>query len=107
MAGSSKLQERDDAELQTAESIVRKEGDDGAFERDPTHFDRKRMLQTVAIVLVLVGAIYFLLPKIVGLDDAIGKLDQGDPFWIAIAFVFSIGIPVAYIALFRGVVGES
>ena len=68
---------------------MRKEGGDGAFERDPTLFDRKRMLQTVAIVLVLVGAIYFLLPKIVGLDDALGKLDQGDPFWIAVAFVFS------------------
>jgi uncharacterized protein (TIRG00374 family) len=64
------------------------------------------MLQTAAIVLVLVGAIYFLLPKVVGLDDALGKLDQGDPFWIAVAFLFSVGIPIAYIALFRGVVGE-
>ena len=107
MAGSSKLQERDDPELRTAEKAAREDGDDGTFERDPTVFDRKRMLQTVAIVLVLVGAIYFILPKLVGLDDAIGKLDEGDPFWIAVAFVFSIGIPVAYIALFRGVVGES
>jgi uncharacterized protein (TIRG00374 family) len=106
MSGSSKLQERDDAEVRVADEAVRGKGDD-AFERDPTLFDRKRMLQTVAIVLVLVGAIYFLLPKVVGLDDAIGKLDEGDPLWIAIAFAFSLGIPIAYIALFRGVVGES
>jgi uncharacterized protein (TIRG00374 family) len=107
MAGSGKLRERDDPELRTAEKVVREDGDDATFERDPTLFDRKRMLQTVAIVLVLVGAIYFILPKLVGLDDAIGKLDEGDPFWIAVAFAFSVGIPVAYIALFRGVVGES
>lgn len=106
MAGSSKLQERDDAEARIAEGIVRDEGGD-AFERDPTIFDRKRVLQTVAIVVVLVAAIYILLPKVVGLEDALGKLGEGDPFWIAVAFVFSIGIPIAYIALFRGVVGES
>jgi uncharacterized protein (TIRG00374 family) len=105
MAGSTKLETGDDAELRTAEATVR-EDSDGTFERDPTLFDRKRMLQTAAVVLVLVGAIYFLLPKLVGLDDALGKLDQGDPFWIAVAFLFSVGIPLAYIALFRGVVGE-
>jgi uncharacterized protein (TIRG00374 family) len=105
MAGSSKLEERENAEARIAEGVVEEEGGD-AFERDPTIFDRKRILQTVAVVVVLVAAIYVLLPKVVGLEDALAKLDDGDPLWIAVAFVFSIGIPAAYIALFRGVVGE-
>src|SRR5688500_1231518 len=105
MPGSSKLQERDDAAARIADQVVEDEGGEG-FERDPTIFDRKRILQTVAVVVVLVAAIYVLLPKVVGLEDALGKLDDGDPLWIALAFVLSIGIPAAYIALFRGVVGE-
>jgi uncharacterized protein (TIRG00374 family) len=105
MAGSSKL-DTPETEFPIAEDIVRREGGED-FEADPTIFDRRRILQTVAVVLVLVAAIYILLPKIVGLEDAIAKLDDGNAFWIAVAFLFSVGISVSYIALFRGVVGEN
>jgi uncharacterized protein (TIRG00374 family) len=69
--------------------------------------DRRRLAETALIVFLLLAAIYVFLPKLVGLEDALAKLDEGDPLWLAIAFVFSLFTYVAYIALFRGVVGES
>jgi uncharacterized protein (TIRG00374 family) len=68
-------------------------------------FTTKRMLQTGAVVLVLLVGIYFLFPKLVGLGDAVGKLDDADPVWIGIAILFSIASYATYIALFKAVVG--
>lgn len=108
MAGSTKLEPRDPGAIQgSVDAASEAAADEREEAGDPTVFDRRRMLQTAAIVLVLVAATYILLPKIVGLEDAIAKIDDGDPFWIALAFVFSVFISVSYIALFRGVVAET
>jgi uncharacterized protein (TIRG00374 family) len=66
----------------------------------------RRIAQTLLIILILVGAIYVLLPKIVGLEDALATLDQGEPVWIVLAVIFNIVAFASYVALFRGVVGE-
>ena len=77
-------------------------------EAEPRFFaDPKRIVQTVIAVVLLVVAIYVLLPKIVGLDDALSKVDDGDPLWLGIAVGFTALAFAAYVALFRGVVGES
>jgi uncharacterized protein (TIRG00374 family) len=68
-------------------------------------FTTKRLLQTGAVVLILLVAIYFLFPKLVGLGDAVGKLDDADPVWIGVAILFSIASYATYIALFKAVVG--
>jgi uncharacterized protein (TIRG00374 family) len=68
-------------------------------------FTTKRMLQTGAVVLVLLVGIYFLFPKLVGLGDAVGKLGEAEPIWIGVAVVFSIASYATYIALFKAVVG--
>ena len=70
------------------EETGREDGEDGDDEEgddaEPSFFtDPKRLLQTFAIVLVLVVAIYILLPNLVGLDDATrdarpGERDLGD-----------------------------
>src|SRR6185295_14486160 len=54
--------------------------------------------------ILLVG-IYFLFPKLVGLGDALSKLDDANPIWIGVAVVFSAASFIAYIALFKAVVG--
>ena len=75
---------------------------------EPSFFtDPRRLLQTFAIVLVLVIAIYILLPNLVGLEDAIEKLGQANAVWITIGLVFTVLMFFSYVALFRGVVGES
>jgi len=68
-------------------------------------FNRRRMIQTAVIVTILIVAIYFFLPKVIGLGDALQKLGQADPVWIGIAVTFEILAFGTYVALFRGVVG--
>jgi uncharacterized protein (TIRG00374 family) len=76
-------------------------------EAEPSFFaDRRRIVTTLVAVVLLVVAIYVLFPKIVGLEGAIEKMGEGDPVWIGLAFVFCAAMFAAYVALFRGVVGE-
>src|SRR3954452_1534580 len=68
-------------------------------------FTTRRIVQTVVLVFILLGAIYFLFPKLVGLGDALSRLDDADPLWIAIAIAFNVAAYATYIALFKAVVG--
>jgi uncharacterized membrane protein YbhN (UPF0104 family) len=65
----------------------------------------RRLVQTVVVVLVLLGCIYFLFPKLVGLGDALSRLDDADPLWIGVAIGFNVLAYATYIALFKAVVG--
>ena len=62
-------------------------------------------MQTLLVVLLLLIGIYFLFPKLVGLGDALSKLDEADAIWIAVAIGFNLAAIVTYIALFKAVVG--
>ena len=77
-------------------------GDDAA---ELPIFTRRRLIQTAVIVVALLVGIYFIFPKLVGLSNALGKLDDADPLWIAIAIGFNIVAFGTYIALFKAVVG--
>jgi uncharacterized protein (TIRG00374 family) len=81
------------------------EGKDGGGIAELPVFSTRRMLQTGAVVLILLVGIYFLFPKLVGLGDSVGKLDDADPVWIGVAILFSIASYATYIALFKAVVG--
>jgi putative heme transporter len=65
----------------------------------------RRLVQTLVVVLALLLVIYFLVPKLVGLGDALSKLDEADPLWIGIAIGFNVLAIATYIALFKAVVG--
>ena len=75
----------------------------GAFELPL--LTRRRIAQTVLVVLVLVIGIYFLFPKLVGLGDAMSKLGEADAVWIGVAIAFELAAIAAYVALFKAVVG--
>jgi uncharacterized protein (TIRG00374 family) len=76
-------------------------------EDEPSFFaDPKRLVQTFVVVILLVVAIYFLFPKVIGLEGAVDKIGDGDPLWIALGVAFNLVAFAAYVALFRGVVGE-
>ncbi|HVD86019.1 MAG TPA: lysylphosphatidylglycerol synthase transmembrane domain-containing protein [Solirubrobacterales bacterium] len=68
-------------------------------------FTTRRLVQTVVVVLVLLGAIYFLFPKLVGLGDALSRLDDAEPIWIFVAIGLNVLAYATYIALFKAVVG--
>jgi uncharacterized protein (TIRG00374 family) len=68
-------------------------------------FTARRMVQTAVVVLALLIGIYFLFPKLVGLGDALSKLDEAEPVWIGVAIGFNVVAFATYIALFKAVVG--
>jgi uncharacterized protein (TIRG00374 family) len=75
-------------------------------EAEPSFFaDPKRIIQTLVAVVLLVVAIYVLVPRLFDLQDAIAKIGEGDPIWIAVGLLCCVGMFAAYVALFRGVVG--
>ncbi|HEX6153664.1 MAG TPA: lysylphosphatidylglycerol synthase transmembrane domain-containing protein [Solirubrobacterales bacterium] len=68
-------------------------------------FTTRRLIQTLVVVLVLLGAIYFLFPKLVGLGDSLSRMGEAEPVWIAVAISFNVLAYATYIALFKAVVG--
>jgi uncharacterized protein (TIRG00374 family) len=68
-------------------------------------FTVRGTVQTAVIIIVLVVGIYFFVPKLVGVGDAIQTLGEASPLWVAVAVGFGIASFATYIALFRAVVG--
>jgi uncharacterized protein (TIRG00374 family) len=86
---------------------VADEPEEGAREQEPSFFaDRKRIAQTLAVVVLMIAAIYVLLPKVVGIEDSLGKLSDASAGWVVVALLFNVLAFFSYVALFRGVVGE-
>ena len=65
----------------------------------------RRLIQTLLVVVIVLGCIYFLFPKLVGLGDATSRLGDAEPIWIAVAIGFNVVAYFTYIALFKAVVG--
>ncbi|MEJ7876162.1 MAG: lysylphosphatidylglycerol synthase domain-containing protein, partial [Solirubrobacterales bacterium] len=87
-----------------AEPIAASEDEDTGEE--PNFFQNpKRIFLTIGAVIVLVAAIYFLFPAVVGIEDGIQKLDDGEPGWIVLAVGFSFFMFFSNVALFKGIVG--
>ncbi len=66
----------------------------------------RRQLVSVALVFILgIVAIYFLFPKVVGLDDEIARIDDAKWYWLVVAVAFNVAAFASYVALFRGILG--
>jgi putative heme transporter len=75
---------------------------------EPSFFqDPRRLVMTGLIVLLMFGAIYVALPNVIGLQDAIDKFGDGEWQWFVVAVGFNVLAFGAYVALFRGVIGEN
>jgi uncharacterized protein (TIRG00374 family) len=95
--------EEPDLELDFEEADDGDEESVGAFQA--LLQDRRKLLAGVAVFALLIFAIYIVFPKLVGLDDAVRKLDNAVGYWIVIAVAFNVLAFGAYVALFRGVLG--
>jgi uncharacterized protein (TIRG00374 family) len=67
--------------------------------------DARRLAIYAITVLVIIAALYFVLPKITETSNALERIQDADPVWIAVALGLNILSFVAYIALFAGIVG--
>lgn len=79
--------------------------DDGPSTEEISLFSGRRILQTLVVVLLLIVGIYFLFPSLVGLEDAMGKINDAKLGWVLVAVGFGFVMFGTYITLFRGVVG--
>jgi uncharacterized protein (TIRG00374 family) len=64
---------------------------------------RRRILLGVAFVVVLVAFLYYGLPQLAGLNHTWNRIEQGDPWWLALAAGFTVLSFGSYVMLFRGV----
>jgi uncharacterized protein (TIRG00374 family) len=62
---------------------------------------RRTALLFGLFVVSAVCFLYFVLPQIAGLQDTWNRVDEGDPWWIAMCFVFEVLSFCGYIVLFR------
>jgi uncharacterized protein (TIRG00374 family) len=67
--------------------------------------DKRKIASAVLVFILLLVAIYVLLPKVVGIEDTLENLDEATWYWVAIAVAFNVVAFAAYVALFRGILG--
>src|SRR5690242_15206178 len=80
-------------------------GESGRNDAEPSFFTSPKLLiQTGLVVLLLIVGIYFLLPKVVGIQGTLSRLGDASPAWLAVAFAMCVAGYLSYVALFRGVV---
>ena len=65
----------------------------------------RRLLVYGLVVVVILVALYFVLPELAGLEDSLRKIEDADPVWMGVALGVNLLSFAAYIALFRGVIG--
>ena len=72
-------------------------------------FTRRRLLASVLFVVSAVAFLYFVLPKLLGLQDTWNRIQHGNVWWLGLAAVLEVLSFLGYVALFRAVFvrGES
>jgi len=93
--------ERDERRLDAPSSF---EGSTEEVETQMLLGGRRLLIYGLVIVVILV-ALYLVLPELAGLEDSLRKIEDADPVWMAVALGFNLLSFAAYIALFRGVLG--
>jgi uncharacterized membrane protein YbhN (UPF0104 family) len=68
-----------------------------------TRLSRRQVIAFAIFVAVAIGLLYGLLPRLAGLRDTWHRLEAGEPWWLAAAFVFECLSFASYVALFRAV----
>lgn len=92
-----------DATVKPADVDLHEE-DDGLDEEAPQlRVTRRGVLLFLLFVAGALAFLYFVLPQIAGLDETWGKIEEGDPWWLAAAAAFTLLSFFGYVVLFRGV----
>ncbi|MHB8695093.1 MAG: lysylphosphatidylglycerol synthase transmembrane domain-containing protein [Solirubrobacteraceae bacterium] len=72
-------------------------------------FTRGRLLASGVFVVSIVAFLYFVLPKLLGLQQTWHRIERGDAWWLVLGLALEVCSFLGYIALFRAVFirGES
>jgi len=64
---------------------------------------RRQIVGSLLFILISVGFLYFVLPKLTGLGTTVHRIERGDTWWIAIGIVLEALSFAGYVVLFRAV----
>jgi putative heme transporter len=67
---------------------------------------RRRLLFTAGLVVVVLLALYLLVPRLAGLNQTWGRLQHGDPVWLGVGGCAEMLSIAGYVLLFRTVFGR-
>ena len=81
--------------------------DDDHDERPALTVTRRNLVALGGFLLASLAALYFLLPKLAGLEDTWERIEDGRPVWTAAALFLTLGMFGGYVAMFRGVYGRA
>jgi uncharacterized membrane protein YbhN (UPF0104 family) len=66
-------------------------------------FTRRRLLLSLIFVISTVAFLYFVLPKLLGLQETWNRIKQGNVWWLGLAVGLELCSFASYVALFRAV----
>src|SRR3954466_12565295 len=66
-------------------------------------FNGRTVLTLCGFLFAALLALYFLLPRLAGLEHTWNRIEQGTPAWVVLALVFTVGMFAGYVEMFRGV----
>jgi uncharacterized protein (TIRG00374 family) len=89
-----------DVPVETAHAASPEEHDDDDHGLD---FSARALLSLGGFLVAMLAGLYFLLPKLAGLHDTWKRIENGSPWWMAVALVCTFGMFGGYVAMFRGV----
>jgi uncharacterized protein (TIRG00374 family) len=67
------------------------------------HFTFRNAVTLAGFLFAALAALYFLLPKVAGLEDTWQRIRGGAPRWMFFALVLTTGMFGGYVAMFRGI----
>src|SRR3954469_14036521 len=67
---------------------------------------RRRFVLGCLLILGVVALLYYGVPRLAGLDETWHRIEQGDPWWLALALAFCALSFAGYVVLFRYVYEE-
>jgi uncharacterized protein (TIRG00374 family) len=76
---------------------------DQSHEMPRIRLTRGRLVASLVFIVSTVLFLYFVLPKLLGLQKTWNQLQHGNPWWFGVAFVFTLLSFAAYVWLFRAV----
>ncbi len=78
-------------------------GDETREEMPRVVFTRRRLLVSILFVVSTVAFLYFVLPKLLGLQETWNRIRSGNVWWLALGVVLEVCSFLGYVALFRAV----
>jgi uncharacterized membrane protein YbhN (UPF0104 family) len=107
MSGAPARRRRPGMDERTTAPVERNGNGNGEDERPPPpprlEFTARNVLVLAGFLVASIAALYYLLPQVAGLDDTWHRIENGSPYWMFLALVFTAGMFVGYVLMFRGV----